>query len=82
MLARNDAMTQPATAKPEFCVHMQLSHAGPGLVRSLHTRQQTKSTFTFNKRWGENLLLIAEPAAWPFKGGGGGTRQTCIPSYA
>ena len=30
MLARNDAMTQPATAKPEFCVHMQLSHAGPG----------------------------------------------------
>ena len=35
MLACNDAMTQPATAKPEFCVHMQLSHAGPGLVRSL-----------------------------------------------
>lgn len=27
-------------------------------------------------------MLVAEPAAWPYKGGGQGERHTCIPSYA
>lgn len=66
LTARNDAMTRPATEKPQFRVHMQLSHAGPGLVRSLHTRQKFGPTLPSINEGKKIPLLIAESDAWPF----------------